>query len=99
MAGKITAADAVNQITKKFHGRVEFRFIDDLSCWVRIGPNWFAIYYREIYEAYELTSIDLAQPKTKKSPHSRWVEGVLNNYKRNEAGEMVSSAPGSSDCG
>jgi hypothetical protein len=80
--------EIVNLIIAKFGGnRVKFDLLDQNVIDFILGHNLYRVFFAEHRE--KLLVMRLADDEFIHDNYSRWVEGILNNMVRNEAGEMV----------
>jgi hypothetical protein len=89
-----TTAQLVNDLITNFPG-VELKFyaIDERWTTVKIGPRLYCV-STDYEKPYRVTERDIETQELLRedSLFSRRIEGILNGWKRNEAGEMVKPA-------
>ena len=83
--------EIVNRIVKKFGGnRVRFEsFCDDFDKSIDFVLGHYLYRVRWSAASQRLLVVRLGSYFCSEDNYSRWVEGILNNLVRNDAGEMV----------
>ena len=80
--------EIVNLIVQKFGGnRIEFTLVKQEIVWFVLGHNEYRCHWSSINSMMIVWKLN--DDTWVMDNYSRWVQGILNNLVRNDAGEMV----------